>query len=642
MEILSNCPVTIACLVSGGASKPDFSMQPFDALSMRAVLAEANPILLNRRVEKIQQISRDEVVISLRSKAGTVHLLVSAQASFGRICLLPTPPAPKGSNPPPFCQLLRKHLTSAILMELTQLPGERVVDLVFACSDELGNRSSKSLTAEIMGRHSNLILWDIDTNKILGASHVVTAEMSRQREVSAGLTYVRPPKQEKPGIFALSHDEFDKAYARLQASYAAASETQNDGAEKSQGGEIKTYEQWLMANFAGLGRHLAEEIVEAAKLPDAISKETTSTAERDELWKRIESIQNISNYAPSMRIDLTKFSVLSWWKEESRGAELWKEHSSANEMIDSYFKGVQLRTEIQQLKDRIRSELKTENDKLQQRMELAKKLLCESADHDRFKKFGDTILAHLNEIKPGQSKLECPDMFAETEQMLSIELNPNVSASQNAQNYYRRFAKARTRSKTASASAQDANDKLAEVQACTLTLEKAETLNDLQSLKEKVLDRGRKAEAVPSKPQSTHGSQREHKASHPRLLSTKSSDGFTILVGRNKQENDVLVSKLAHPHDIWLHAQGLEGAHVLIKLPNKKDPPLSTLKEAAQIAARFAKIGLGGKVKVIYTYGKYVRKIAKDKPGLVRYENEKTLEVDTAAPLPEALRKFFS
>lgn len=633
-------------------------MQPFDALSMRAILAEANPVLLNRRVEKIQQISRDEVVISLRSKAGTSHLLVSAQASFGRICLVMTPPVPKGTNPPQFCQLLRKHLSSGILTGMTQLPGERIVDLVFACSDELGNRSTKCLTAEIMGRHSNLILWDTDTNKILGASHNVTAEMSRQREVAAGLTYVRPPKQEKPGIFSLSKEDFDKAFSNIKivmgSPPSAAAKDEKSTAENvgtqdrsatsetsTTGADVKSYEQWLMANFAGLGRHLAEEIVEAAKLPDTITAESSNEDTREKLWKRINSIQDASGFSPSMRNDLSKFSVLSWWKEEPSSETAWKEFPTSNDMIEGYFKGVQLRTEIQQLKDRIRSELKTENDKLQQRMELAKKLLGESENHDRYKKFGDTILAHLNEIKPGQSKLECPDMFAETEKMLSIELNPNVSPSQNAQNYYRQFAKARTRSKTAAASAQDASDKLAEVNACTQTLEKAETLNDLQSLKEKVLDRGRRADAV-TKAHSGSAAPREHKANQLRLMSTKSSDGFTIIVGRNKQENDVLVSKLAHPHDIWLHAQGLEGAHVLIKLPNKKDPPQTTLKEAAQIAARFAKAGLGGKVKVVYTYGKYVRKIAKDKPGLVRYENEKTLEVDTAAPMPATLRKLFS
>jgi predicted ribosome quality control (RQC) complex YloA/Tae2 family protein len=164
---------------------------------------------------------------------------------------------------------------------------------------------------------------------------------------------------------------------------------------------------------------------------------------------------------------------------------------------------------------------------------------------------------------------------------------------------------------------------------------------ELQVLKERILDRGKRAEAPRPTPQAQQ-SRAPERPGNQRLMSTRSSDGFTIIVGRNKQENDFLISRLTHPLDIWLHAQGLEGAHVLIKLPNKKDPPLTTLKEAAQIAARFARTGLGGRVKVAYTYGKNVRKVAKDKPGLVRYENEKTLEVDTTAPMPASVRRLFT
>lgn len=615
-------------------------MQPFDALTMRAILAEAKPVLLNRRVDKITQISRDEVLFSLRSKAGTINLLVSAQASFGRICLVLTPPSPRSTNPPPFCQLLRKHLSSAVLQGIEQLPGERIVDLSFSCVDELGNRTTKVLSAEIMGRHSNLMLWDSETEKILGASHNVTAEMSRQREVAPGLKYVRPPKQEKPGIFSLTADDWKKAFSQLKAKIQ---EAPSSGSSEEETAEApKTFEQWLMTCFAGLGRHLAEEIVEGSKVGSTIAPDLLTEESCEALWKRVETIQQINDYKPSMRIDLTRFSVLSFWNEqENADVSSWKVFPSSNDMVDAYFKGVQLRTEIQQLKDRIRSELRTEQEKLQNRLDAAKKLLEGAKDHQRYKKFGDTILAHINEISPGQTSLDCADLFSDNGKTLSIELNPNISASQNAQNYYRLFAKSRTRSKTAEVSSKDASEKLDEVIACTQTLEAADNMQDLQGLKEKVLDRGKKFDA-PRTSSSSQSQPREQKPAHQRLMSTKSSDGFTIIVGRNKQENDFLISKLTHPQDIWLHAQGLEGAHVLIKLPNKKDPPQTTLKEAAQIAARFARTGLGGRVQVVYTYGKYVRKIAKDKPGLVRYENEKTLEVDTAAPMPASVRRLFS
>ena len=632
-------------------------MQPFDALTMSAILTEAKPILLNRRVDKIQQIGRDEVVLSLRSKAGTNHLMVSAQASFGRICLLMYPPQPRSQNPPPFCQVLRKHLAAASLTGLEQLHGERIVDLIFACSDELGNRSTKILTAEIMGRHSNLILWEQETQKILGASHNVTQEMSRQREIAAGLRYVRPPKQEKTAIFAVGESDFKQLFKAIPATLSApvdggkAAETGSagGGSEKREhaagrgreANESKGFDQWLISNFGGLGRHLAEEIVEGARLPKVLDIEAATDENADALWQKVSALQKNCDFKPSMKNDLTRFSVLSWWHDSTAGDNPeWKVFPSVNDLVDAYFRGVQQRTEMQQLKDRIRSELKTEQEKLEGRLNAAVKLLESSKDHDRQKQFGDMILAHVGEISSGQESLDCPDLYADSGHSVSIELNPNLTPSQNAQNYYRNFAKARMRSKTALVSKQDAAQKLEDVHSYSRELESADTMQQLQLLKEQVLDRGKKSEPAHKAPPPQ--AQHKEKSSHQRLMSTRSTDGFTIIVGRNRQENDLLVTKLTQAHDIWMHAQGLEGAHVVVKLPNRKDPPQTTLKEAAQLAARFSRTGLGGKIKVAYTYGKYVHKLGKDKPGLVRYENEKTLEVDTTAPMPPSLRRLFS
>lgn len=631
-------------------------MQPFDALTMSAILTEAKPILLNRRVDKIQQIGRDEVVLSLRSKAGTTHLMVSAQASFGRICLVMNPPQPRNQNPPPFCTLLRKHLGSATLTGMEQLPGERIVDLIFACTDELGNRFTKILTAEIMGRHSNLILWEQESQKILAASHNVTQEMSRQREVACGLKYVRPPKQEKTAIFSVSESEFKQLFLGIPntlAGEAAAAatvpkEAPQASSEKHQSSgrgrdpnESKGFDSWLMHNFGGLGRHLAEEVAEASRLPKVVSQEIISDENADVLWQKVSALQKHSDFKPSMKNDLTRFYVLSWWKELSPEDDAkWKSFPSVNDLVDAYFRGVQQRTEMQQLKDRIRSELKTEQEKLESRLNSADKVLETSNNHDRYKQYGDMILAHVAEINAGQEKLDCNDLYSDNGKTVSIDLNPNLTPSQNAQNYYRLFAKSRMRSKTATTSRQDAVQKLEDVTACARDLERADNMQDLQLLKEKVLDRGKRSEPAhkPPPPQA----QQKEKTGHQRLMSTRSSDGFTIIVGRNKHENDLLISKLTQAHDIWMHAQGLEGAHVVVKLPNRKDPPQTTLKEAAQLAARFSRTGLGGKIKVAYTYGKYVHKLGKDKPGLVRYENEKTLEVDTAAPMPPSLRRLFS
>lgn len=624
-------------------------MQPFDALTMKAVLQEARPLLLNRKVEKVYQLGRDEVIIAFRSKAGTGYFLLSAQASFGRLCLVNMPPLPKAVNPPAFCQLLRKHLTGATLMAVDQIPGERVADLTFACVDELGNRTTKVLTAEIMGRHSNLIFWDKETEKILGASHVVTQEMSRQREVAPGLKYIRPPHQERTSIFELKEEQFAAQFETLKANNAAAA-----GAAQAADAPPPpaNFEHWLLTTFAGLGRHLSEEVISTSGAPSEISEPNLSDDTREKIWQGITKLQGTSAYRSSLKTDLTRYSVLSWWEETDPESDEWKKFPTANDMVEDYFRTLQTREQMQQLKDRIRSELRSETEKLESRISNAQKQLEIAKDMDQLKVSGDMILANINNISAGQTELNCENLYeanagTDNGSNVAITLNPNLSASQNAQHYYRQFAKARVRQKTASAAHSDAATRLEAIKKQMEELEQAKAPEELERLKELILDRGRKHDQRHGqKPQQGGGGggkpQPGQKRDQPRLMSIRSSDGHIIYVGRNRQENDILIVKLAQPHDIWMHVQGQEGAHVLIKVPNKQDPPATTLKEAGQLAARFSRVTLGAKVRVVYTHCKYVRKIAKDKPGLVRYENEKTLEVDTAAPMPPSLRKLFN
>lgn len=582
-------------------------MQPFDALSLRAVISEARPLLVNRKVERVYQPARDEIVLLLRSKAGNVHLLLSAHSALGRLCLSVAPAGERKTATPQFCQILRKHLSGATIIAVEQIAGERVADIIFACTDELGTASLKILTAEIMGRHSNLIFWDKASEKILAASHLVTSDMSRHREIAPGLKYVRPPQQHKENIFAVSRAAFVRHFDRRPESG-------------------QTLEQWLQATFSGLGRHLCEELAQA------------SGDDKEALWQHICELQTLTRYSPARRADLTAYTVLPWL-ETAGDAEFggWVQFPTVNDMIDDYFLCLARRDEMQHLKDRIRQELKVETDRLQARISAAEKQLDTTGEIDTFKLSGDLILANLQAIAPGQQVLECENLFASGSERLSIALNANLSSAANAQHYYRLYSKARVRQSTATVTLREAQDRLQVLQTHVAALDAASSFEDLDRLKATVLERGQSATARAPAARVAGTSKQKQK----KLLSTKSSDGWLIYIGRNRFENDYMLSKIAQAQDIWLHVLGQEGAHVLIKVPSKHTPPGSTIAEAAQLAARFSRVSLGAKIKVAYTHCKYVKKIAADKPGLVRYENEKTIEVDTAQPMPPSLRKLF-
>ncbi|MBS1999925.1 MAG: NFACT family protein [Candidatus Obscuribacterales bacterium] len=609
-------------------------MQPFDALTMRAVLSEAKPLLIGRKVDKVYQNARDEIVFSMRAKAGMTNLLLSAQSAYGRICLVRQAQLNQSDKPKPnhsqsqFLLLLRRHLTSSTLVGIEQPTGERTADLIFSCTDEVGGTSLKILTAEVMGRHSNLIFWDKNTEKILTASHVVTQEMSRQREVAAGLRFVRPPKQDKPNIFTVSKEDF---FARA-----------DDLIEKVQqdvGAPLiaPTVEQWLITTFTGLGRQLSEELVASTGLKSSIQEAVKDSNFKTILWEKSLALQTTDHFKPAMRLDLSRYTVLSWWagvEDES----VWRPFPSANDMVDEYYKSVENREQFQQLRERLRSELKNEIEKLENRISAASQHVTAAEDLDQLKRSGDLILAHLNEIKPGQETLQCANLYGENGATQTIKLNPNLNGSQNAQFFYRQFAKSRSRLTAASAACAEATKRLETVRGQSEAVERAADSEELRRLKDNLI--GRKQSELPKTAPAKPNDKKKSKA---KILSLTSSDGWTIYVGRNRHENDQLLSRLAQPNDLWLHVLGQGGAHVLIKVPaSKQEPPLNTIKEAAQVAARLSKASTGSKVRVVYTQCKHVKKLGKDKPGLVRYENEKTLEIDTSTPMPKCMKTLFS
>jgi predicted ribosome quality control (RQC) complex YloA/Tae2 family protein len=661
-------------------------MQPFDALSIRAVLTEARPLIVNRKVDRVSQLGRDEVLIALRGKMGITSLFVSAQSVHGRMCLVQMdktvrknndPRAPfdpitdryvskygNNTSVPNFCLLLRKHLTGATLIAAEQPMGERIVDLVFSCTDEVGTTSIKILTGEIMGRHSNLVFWDKATSKVICASHNVTKDMSRQREVASGLRYERPPSQDRPSLYSVEEKVFLQYFQEfVDRINGVKGEIQPQAAEQSDAPATApvaplpvTLEQWLIATFTGAGRHLCEELVAAAGLPSEAVKACTIDGAGAKLCERILQMRATESYKPFMLGDLSRYSVLGWLPVAAANsapaegtvtaagstgsAGVIKTFPSVNDLIEEYFRSCELNEQCNQLRERLKAELTQELAKIDARVKMASAHVQGDDDISNLKKFGDLILANLADIKAGQELLETADIFDQSangggKATIKIKLNPNLSTAQNAQAYYRQYAKSRARHGAASQSVMEANTRRGKLEAQLVQVDAARDLQELRALKENLS--GRKPHEI-VKPKA-----KPNKGGDSKILSVQSTDGWTIYVGRNRNENDYLLSRLAQPNDLWFHVLGQGGAHVLIRIPSsKQEPPQTTIFEAAQIAARLSKATHGSKVRVVYTQCKYVRKIAKDKPGLVKYENERTVEVDTAKPMPKAMKQLFS
>lgn len=586
-------------------------MQPFDALTMRAVLAEAKPLLINCRVEAIDQLGKDEILITFRGGPQRANFRICAHPLYGRLCLvekaaLKEQSAGSKQGRSTFLGLLKKTLTGARLIALEQLPGERVADLVFSARDELGAAALKMLTVEIMGRHSNIILWDQASQKIIATSHPVTRQMSRFRELLPGGQYIRPPSQAKANIFAVSSVDFTEAWQQQPA-------LAQDALPASE-----HLSAWLIANYAGLGKTLAFEIVDKA-ISMLKSSPLLAGQLKEQLWHCIERVQGAYHFKPAMMRDRARYTVLGWLGDCENQ---WQTFNSVNDLVEEFYASAALQQSFQQLRERMLAQRTNEINRLESRIKERAHFNSEIGHQGKL--FGDLILANLANTQLGQKELICDNVFAEAVEPIVIPLQAGFSAVQNAQNYYRQFAKAKGRQKMAALAEERDQSQLKKLKQELAVIENASSLVALESIKHQSAPN----DQLKGVERSGKGRLEKHKSG---LLKLTSSDGWLIYVGRNQRENDQLLSRFMQPKDIWLHILGQSGSHVIIKaLANKEEPPLRTLKEAAYWAAQSAHLRTGAKAQVIYTYGRFVKKVPGGQLGTVRYTHEKTIEVDTA------------
>ncbi len=574
-------------------------MQAFDALTLKAVVHEITPLLTKARLDKSQQTARDELCLTFRQPGGLYHLLLSANSAMGRICLLDKAKTSKLKSQSAFGLALRKHLVSAQLVSISAVVGERIVELTFSAVDELGTRSLKVLTVEVMAKHSNLVFWDKESERIIVASHNVTAEMSSKREIASGLRYVRPPSQTKPNIFTVDSTEVKNI---LESSLP----TELSG------------EDFLLSKFSGLGRPLAEELAESLDL-SANEKEITAN-----LWKKLDQIQKLQNLIPAMKLDLTRYTLFGWAKNGELAE--WQEFDSVNLLVASYYHQLEDRVHLNHIREELKSTIKSEEKRLSSRLAVSVEQKESACDFEKYKQYGDLLLANIANMKPGADEIIVDNFYSEAGEQLTIALDPNLSPSQNAQANYRLFSKNKSRFEAAQKHIDQTSQRIAILKDCLTDLEVSTSLEDLAQVKIRYSGRDMTQAKILNK---------DSGGGKPIMFG--SSDGLTILVGRNRKENELLLSN-AKPHEIWLHVLGVPGSHVLIRLPSsKQDPPANTLKEAAFAAAYFSRAKTSGIARVTYTQIRHVKKLGP--PGVVSYEKEKTIEVDLSTSMPQALKE---
>jgi len=581
----------------------------FDGLVMSAVKAELQEKLIGGRIEKIYQPLAGELTIMVHNNKEKFRLLLSADARDARVHLTHTVKE-NPLTPPMFCMVLRKHLEGSRIIAIEQLGLERVLKITADALDELGRMTEKHLLCEVMGKHSNIILVDSRSNVILDGIKRYSYGTSRHREVLPGRQYVPPPETGKLSPPDVDEDTFRHAVWAPEEEYPV--------------------DKLILQKFEGFSPQTCREIAVRAGLDPEQSSQGLGELDLQRLWgafRQIIECVYTGSFTPVLCFNAgrpTAFSAVRM----SRFTDLNCKTGTMNDVLDEFFstrdKQERLRRAAAELLKVIKNELK----KVQKKISIHQEILSKTVDSEKLKITGELITANIYQIPARAKTVELIDYYDPSAKTVAVELDPQLTAAANAQAYFKRYSKARSGQAVAKTYVAEAAGELAYLESVFISVEQAEKMSDLLEIKAELIKEGYlKPPQEPKKGRKTAASPEPEPIKFNVEVENKDW-GLQILVGRNNRQNDYLTLKLAMPDDLWLHVKDIPGSHVIVRNPQKNVIPDHVIEQAASLAAYYSKARQSTKAPVDYTLRKHVRKPKGAKPGMVIYENQKTVYVE--------------
>ena len=587
-----------------------------DGLVIHSIVDELHSKLLGGKIDKVHQPESDEIVLHIRNNKENFKLVLSASASNPRAYLASDYKKENPLNAPMFCMLFRKHIQGGNIVNISQVGFERIIKISVESFDELKEKTTKDIIIEIMGRHSNIILTHSSDNKIIDSAKRIPPSISRVRQLLPGLTYILPPEQNKLNpLNSISLQEFTNTIKDFQ------------------GNIFKS----IYSKFLGISPIIAKEICFRANVNEKFDVNDCSLEDLSSIYVEFLNLfknVNENNYNPCMIIDenidkvidfscinLSLFSHLSFIKD-----------NSMSKILEDYYKTKDIKDRIHQRSSDLRKSISIKLDRLYNKLEKQKEELIESDNADIYKVQGELITSYIYMVEKGMESVEVANFYDSDYNTVKIKLNKNLTPSENAQKYFKKYSKMKTAKTEITHQVKISEEEINYLENILLSIENCENLAELLDIREelgkvgylKVQNKGKKETKVSTK------------------LTTKphefiSSDGFKILVGKNNKQNDHLTLKVADNDDIWLHTKNIPGSHVIIKCEGKEVSD-EALVEGAMLASYFSKAKSSTKVPVDYTKKKNIKKPNGSKPGMVIYETNNTIYVTPTEELVVKLR----
>ena len=556
----------------------------FDGFFTHHIVNELNTQLAGGRISKIHQPYPNEIILVMRSQGKNHKLLLSAHPNFARIQLTKIP-YDNPNNPPNFCMMLRKYLENAILDKIEQIENDRVIHFYFSRRNELGDLEDIVLIAELMGRHSTLVLVNQATGKILDCIKHLGPSQNSYRLLLPGTQYIAPPNTNKLNPFTLEKTQLFDVLSTFE--------------------EITP--KHIQETFQGIGMDTANEFsYQLLKNPNdkLATWQELITRQTHPLWYQ----------GPQELFSAIPFDYL-----ESEG----RSFDNLSELLENYYSGKAERDRVKQQASELIKKMNAETKRNKKKIKILEKERLDTEKADDYRIKGELLTSYLHLIKPGMSTITL-DNYYDNNQSIEIKLDARLSPSHNAQKYYKKYNKLKNGAKQIESQLSLAKQEQLYLESIISQLDLASP-SDIKVIREELIA----SHYVKNRQKKI----KKQQPSKPEIFWSR--EGDEILVGRNNLQNDQLTFKIANKTDIWLHAKDIPGSHVIIK---NAHPSEQTLEDAAILAAYHSKFRLSSQVPIDYVAAKFVHKPNGAKPGFVIYENQRTLYVTPDSTLVEQLK----
>ena len=536
----------------------------FDGFFLHHMVEELRRELVNGRIQKINQPFEQELVLQIRSNRQSHRLLLSAHPVFGRIQLTQTT-FENPAQPSTFIMVLRKYLQGALIESIEQVENDRIVEMTVSNKNEIGDHIQATLIIEIMGKHSNILLVDKSSHKILEVIKHIGFSQNSYRTLLPGSTYIAPPSTESLNPFTIKDE---KLFEILQ--------TQETTAKN------------LQSVFQGLGRDTANEL-ENILITDKLS-----------------TFRNFFNQETKPCLTETSFSPVPF------ANQVGESFANLSDLLDTYYKDKAERDRVKQQASELIRRVENELQKNRHKLKKQEKELLATDNAEEFRQKGELLTTFLHQVPNDQDQVILDNYY--TNQPITIALDKALTPNQNAQRYFKRYQKLKEAVKYLT-------DLIEETKSTILYLESVETvlnqagLEEIAEIREELIQTG-----------FIRRRQREKIQKRKKPEQYLASDGKTIIyVGRNNLQNEELTFKMARKEELWFHAKDIPGSHVVIS--GNLYPSDEVKTDAAELAAYFSQGRLSNLVQVDMIEVKKLNKPTGGKPGFVTYTGQKTLRV---------------